>query len=70
MTRQVPATPSTRDWLAAHSTVEELQRWGEVTVRALADLIDNLEGNEPKCSTHLSLSLESRRSPAWTSSST
>lgn len=37
---------SMRDWLAEHSTVEELQRWGAVTVRALADLIDNLTEGE------------------------
>ena len=37
---------SMREWLAEHSTAEELQRWGAVTVRALADLIDPLMADE------------------------
>ena len=39
-------TVSMRDWLAANSTAEELERWGHTTVLALTDLIDNLEGTE------------------------
>lgn len=38
-------TPSTREWLARTLTAEELTSWGAVTIRALAQLIDNLEGD-------------------------
>lgn len=32
----------TRQWMATHLTVTEIERWGGETIRALAALIDGL----------------------------
>lgn len=43
------ASEQTREWLARTLTAEELTSWGAVTIRALAQLVDNLdlEGEHP-----------------------
>lgn len=48
MTNSINVSTATKRWLEATLTAEEITRWGVDTIRALAQLSDNLD-KENQC---------------------